>query len=63
MSVCGKAMDHAVKKTLLAVLGEHTEQGPWYAAMGLDHEGHSASCTFCVIGRELGHSKPSSSGC
>ncbi len=51
MSVCGKAMDHAVKKTLLAVLGEHTEQGPWYAAMGLDHEGHSASCTFCVIGR------------
>jgi hypothetical protein len=44
-------MDHAVNKTLLAVLGEHIEQGPWYeAVMGLDHEGHSASCTFCVNG-------------
>jgi len=45
-------MDHAVNNPqLLAVLGEHIEQGPWYeATMGLDHEGHSASCTFSVIG-------------
>ncbi|KAH9561056.1 hypothetical protein CY35_06G142300 [Sphagnum magellanicum] len=45
-------MDHAVNNPqLLAVLGEHIEQGPWYkATMGFDHEGHSASCTFSVIG-------------
>jgi hypothetical protein len=47
-----KAMDQAVNNPrLLAVLGEHIEKGPWYeATMGLDHEGHSASCTFSVIG-------------
>ncbi len=52
MSVCRKAMDHAVNNPqLLAVLGEHIEQGPWYeATMGLDHEGHSACCTFSMIG-------------
>jgi len=45
-------MDHAVNNPqLLAVLGEHIEQGPWYeATMGLDHEGHSACCTFSMIG-------------
>jgi hypothetical protein len=44
-------MDHAVNNPqLLAVLGEHIEQGPWYeATIGLDHEGHSASCTFSMI--------------
>ncbi len=52
MSVYRKAMDRTVNNPrLLAVLGEHIEQGPWYeAVMGLDHEGLSASCTFCVIG-------------
>jgi hypothetical protein len=45
-------MDHTVNNPqLLAVLGEHIEQGSWYeATIGLDHEGHSASCTFSMIG-------------
>jgi len=52
VSVCRKAMDQAANNPqLLAVLGEHIEKGPWYeATMGLDREGHSASCTFSVIG-------------
>ena len=47
-----RAMEKATTDTRLKdILGEHIQQGPWYeATMGVDHEGHSASCSFPVTG-------------
>ncbi|KAG0572435.1 hypothetical protein KC19_VG094800 [Ceratodon purpureus] len=50
--VSKKALAKAnVDSEFKAIVGENIDQGPWYeASMTVDHEGHSAACSFPVSG-------------